>query len=531
MNRRFVLNQFGLLMLVLAALLAVIAAWAALRSTLGEAAEANAAWALTISAGATAILGGGIWLGTRGKGIVGRREALLLVAMSWLVGAAVAGLPFYLWAHLEGALREVAVELPVQDPGYELFSHEFKNPVDCYFEAMSGLTTTGATILQDIPTVPHSILLWRALTHWLGGLGIVVLFVAVLPSLGVGGKKLFKVESPGPRAEGVTPHIRETARVLWLIYLGLTGAEIIMLRIAGVSWYESVCHTFATLATGGFSTHNASVGAYNSTAVDLIIILFMILAGVNFGLYYQALRGRLRSVYRDTELRVYLGCMIFAIIVISLSLVGSTIFTTNANLPPIEDAGIATSVRYAAFQAVSVQTTTGFCTADFDRWPFIAQAILLLMMFIGSSAGSTGGGIKVIRIWLMFKVLRAEIERAFRPQVVRPMKVAGVPIDPELRLGAVTFVLTMILIIGLGTMMLVLFERGSGHHVSFTTATTACIATLFNIGPGLERVGATGNYAFFTDASKMVMSVLMALGRLELFAILVLFSPHFWRTD
>lgn len=517
MNFRYVLNQFGLLMLVLAAMLAAVAAWAGFRAWMGDPGEAAATEALVVAAGVAAILGGGLWRITRCKGQVGRREALLLVAMSWLLGAAFAALPFWAWAYLHEPARQSG--------------HEFSNFADCYFEAMSGLTTTGASILRDIPTVPHSILMWRSLTHWLGGLGIVVLFVAVLPSLGAGGKKLYKVESSGPKVEGVTPHIHETARALYTIYVAFTIMQILLLRIAGVSWFESACHTFGTLSGGGFGTQNASIGYYDSVWVEIIVIVFMAIGGVNFGLYYFALRGKLNTLYRDTELRIYLACLLLATVIIALALMGTTIYSTNAHVQPIHDAGLGQAVRYAAFQVVSIQTTTGFCTADFDRWPFIAQTILVLLMFIGGSAGSCAGGIKVIRIWIMLKVLRAEIELAFRPQVVRPMKVGGVPVDPQMRLGAVTFAMTMILIVGIGTLSLVLIERGAGNDVSFTTAATATIATLFNTGPGLERVSALGNYAFFTSASKIVMSGLMALGRLELFAILVLFSRHFWRTQ
>ncbi len=517
MNFRIVFNRFALLLLVLAAIMLGIAGWAMLDwLALGVANEKPAVFALLLSAAVGLFGGGAVWFVTRGADNLGRREALLLVAMSWLIGAAVAALPFYLWAWFDAAATPEA--LP---------THPMINPVNCYFEAMSGLTTTGATILEDIAPLPRSLLLWRALTHWLGGLGIVVLFVAVLPSLGVGGKKLYKVEAPGPQAQGVTPHIRETARLLWKIYLGLTVAQILALRLAGVNWFQSVCHTFATLATGGFSTHNASIAAYDSIAVDLIVIVFMFAAGVNFALYYAIMRRKWSAIRKDTELRVYFVCIVVATIVITASLVGSTIHTTAGKT--IGDAGLGQSLRYAAFAATSIQTTTGFSTADFDRWPFIAEALLLVMMFIGGSAGSTGGGIKVIRIWVMLKVLKVEIERAFRPQVVRAMKVGGAPVEPEMRLGAITYVLTMVLIVGLGAVLLVLIERGADGSITFTTAATASIATLFNIGPGLERVGATGNYAFFTDASKLVMCVLMALGRLELFAIIVLFSPRFWR--
>ena len=442
--------------------------------------------------------------------ILGRREALLLVAGSWIVGAALAALPYFAWAHISDNVPAAG---------------QFRSPVNCYFESMSGLTTTGATILTGIHTIPRSILLWRAMTHWLGGLGVVVLFVAVLPSLGVGGKKLFRVEAPGPEPEGVHPHIRETARILWMIYLGLTVAETLALRIAGMSWFDSVCHTFATLATGGFSTIDASVGGFHHTlAIDVIVIVFMVFAGVNFGLYYQIIRRRFSSVWRDAELRLYLAFLLVGSVIVVLTIFNSPIHLTNGDVCP---PSIGEAVRQGVFTTVSIQTTTGFCTADFDKWPFIAKAVLLLLMFVGGSAGSTGGGIKVIRILIAFKVMVSELERVFRPNVVRPVKISNSTISPELRLGTLAYVLGIILLFGLGTGLLMAFEPVG--QIEITTAASASVATLCNIGPGLAKVGAIQNYAWLTDASKLVLVVLMALGRLEVFAILVLFVPRFWR--
>ncbi len=513
MNYRYVINQLALLLAGMSLLLAGIGAWAALEWALGDGMEKPALWALLISAAVGGAAGGLTWLFTRGESQLGRREALLLVACSWLIGAALAALPFGLWAWMQ----------------HDHPNHPFTNPINCYFEAMSGLTTTGATILPDIPTVPRSLLLWRSMTHWLGGLGIVVLFVAVLPGLGAGGKRLFKVETPGPRAEGVRPNIRETARYLWFMYAGLTLAEILALRLTGaMDWFESVNHTFATLATGGFSSRNASVGAYDSVAVDVIVIVFMLAAGINFGLYYQMLRGRVRSALRDTELRVYLAFTFVGIVLVTASIYGSTITTTDGQEV---QATAGQALRYGAFQHVSIQTTTGFSTADFDLWPFLAKAVLIVSMFIGGSAGSTGGGIKVIRVWIMLKVLAAEIEKAFRPNVVRPIRVGKLVVDDELRTATVSYVLWFLLLIGAGAGLLMLIERGSDHQLGFTSAATATVASIFNIGPGLERVGATQNYAWLTDGSKLILSLLMAVGRLELFAIAVLFTPRFWRND
>jgi len=511
-NIRFVVRQLGTLFMVLSGVLLAVAGWAALQAAVGAAGEAAALNALLLAALIGLVIGGGCRYLTRGSSTaLGRREALLLVASSWLLGAALAALPYLIWSRLDGGGGS---------------GHAFQSPVNCYFESMSGLTTTGATILADISSLPRSILLWRALTHWLGGLGIVVLFVAVLPTLGVGGKRLFRVEAPGPEPEGVHPHIRETARILWLIYLGLTVAEIVALRICGLSWFQALCHTFATLATGGFSTGDASIGQFGSTAVHVVIISFMILAGVDFGLYFQLLRGRLGAVWRDAELRSYLSIMAVAAIVVIITIWSRPISMTTGELRG-PSPGVA--IREGLFTVVSLQTTTGFCTANFDTWPFLAKAVLLLLMFVGGSGGSTAGGIKVVRIVIAFKVLIAEIERVFRPNVVRPLRIAQTTVSHEMQLATVAYVLGIMILFGLGTGALMLVEPAV--NINMTTAATASLATLCNIGPGLDLVGAVAHYAWFTDSSKLVLVLLMALGRLEVFAVLVLFVPRFWRTD
>jgi len=463
-----------------------------------------------LAAGSGAMLGLLLFrLGKTGAELIGQREALVLVALSWLIGAALAALPFWYWAHLD------------TDPS--LWPHDFDNYVNCYFEAMSGLTTTGATVVQKIGTLPKSLLMWRAITHWLGGLGIVVLFVAVLPMLGVGSRRLYRIEAPGPTPEGVTPRMRDTARVLWLIYVGLTVVETIALRVCGMTWFDAVCHTFATLATGGFSTLDASVAGFNSTSIEIVIIVFMVLAGVNFGLYHQLLRRHWRHVWEDRELRVYLGILLVASIIVSISLL--------RHRPAVMDGqalGIGATVRDAVFQVVSIQTTTGFCSEDFDTWGFVAKATLLVLMFVGASAGSTGGGIKVVRVLIAFKVILAELEHMYRPKVVRTVKVGATVVDPELRLNTLVFVLGIAALFAGGTILLMVFDGHQG--IDITTAASASAATLNNIGPGLARVGATQNYAWFSDASKVVMSALMVLGRLEMFTIIVLFTPRFWRS-
>ncbi|NOX58092.1 MAG: TrkH family potassium uptake protein [Planctomycetes bacterium] len=512
MNYRFVIKQLGLLCVALSAILLAIAGWSAVQLAFGETTEQHPFRAFRLAGSVGVVIGGTMWWFTRtASAQFGRKEALLLVALSWFGGAVLAAQPYLIYAHIG------------EIPGTE---HPFREPINCVFESMSGLTTTGATVLTRIHEMPRSILLWRALTHWLGGLGIVVLFVAVLPSMGVGGKRLFRVEAPGPEPEGVHPHIRETARILWLIYLGITALQIIALRIAGMDIFNAVCHTFATLATGGFSTTDASLGGYHpNVAIDAIVLFFMVLAGVNFGLYYQLIRRQFKSVFKDPELRLYLGIILFVSTIVTITIANQPIVLTNGETvaPSLVEA-----TRQGLLTTVSMQTTTGFCTSDFNLWPFIAKALLIMVMFVGGCAGSTGGGIKVIRILIAFKVMVAELERVFRPNVVRPLKIGKSTIGPELRLATMAYVFGILLLFGAGTGLLKVMEPAG--TIDMTTAASASVATLCNIGPGLAKVGAVENYAWFTTPSKCVLIVLMALGRLEVFAILVLFSPRFWRS-
>jgi len=512
---RLILRDLGLGVLAISGSMFVILAIGLLHAWLGRAepdrmAQAPALVALAIGAAASGLVGGVMWLGgRRQRAMINRREALLLVALTWVLGAAAAALPLRLWAWLETG------EAP---------DHRFHSFVACYFEAMSGLTTTGATVLGEIDAMPRVLLLWRAATQWLGGLGIVVLFVAVLPTLGVGGKRLFQVESAGPKTEGVRPRIGETARVLWLTYLVFTVVMAVLLRALGMDWIDSLCHTFATLATGGFSTSDASVGGYRIPGVQAVIVLFMILAGVNFGLYYRLTHGRWKTVVKDPELLTYLGLMLSATVVIALLLGGQPIDTTDGRTTQ----GWIPTLHHSLFQVVSIQTSTGFGTADFEQWPFLAKAILVGLMFVGGSAGSTAGGMKVIRVLIVAKVLAAEIRRVFQPQAVLPMKLGRRPIDPETRVGAMVYVLIIFALWIAGGVVLMLLEQDQG--IGFITAITASAATLNNIGPGLAAVGPVQNYGWFSDASLAWMSLLMALGRLEVYALAVLVVPSYWRS-
>jgi trk system potassium uptake protein TrkH len=317
--------------------------------------------------------------------------------------------------------------------------------------------------------------------------------------------------------------------VLLYIYLALTGAEILALWAARMPFFDAVCHTFTTLATGGFSTRNASTGAFDSIAIDIIVILFMVLAGVNFGLYFALTQRKFGNVWRDPELRTYAVLLTLGSLVIVLSLLGQSITTTTGDQAP-ETAGQA--VRHGIFTTISIATTTGYCSADFNAWPFLAKAVLIVLMFIGGSAGSTAGGIKVIRIWVAIKVMLSEIEHVFRPSVVRPVRVGKSILDDQLKLGTVSYVLGIVLLFALGSGAVMLLEQlNPSSSCDYTTAASASVASLCTIGPGLAKVGAIENYGWLTPYSKMVLCMLMALGRLEVFALVVLLAPRFWRGD
>jgi trk system potassium uptake protein TrkH len=519
MNYRQIIRLLGLLLLVLAGCMAAALAVEMLGVLGHSSAERMAAYALTWAAAITATIGGLAWyLGRDEKqDHLNRRDALLLVSLGWLIGGALSALPYYAWAKLGG---------PIAMP--DTPAHPFNSFIACYFEAMSGLSTTGATVLNtapnDIESVPKGLLLWRAFTHWLGGLGIVVLFVAVLPIVGLGGKKLFHAESAGPRSPGVKPRIRDTARTLWLIYLTLTVVLALLYALAGMTWFDAVCHTFATLATGGFSTKNASMGAYyDMPLIDWITILFMLLAGVNFGLYYMIANGRWRDVLQDRELRLYLIIIASASAIIAAYIFHHTIVITDGTE---RQAGFVEAIRGSLFQVIAIMTTTGYATIDFDQWAFFPKAILLGLMFVGGCAGSTGGGIKVIRILIAAKVILAEFEKIFRPNVVKPIHVGRGTVDADAARSVLIYILSVVVIFYLGAVGLMILEPTGS--LSFTSAATASIATLMNIGPGLQAVGAVQNYGFFTPASMLLMTLLMALGRLEIFVVLVLLNPRFW---
>ena len=415
------------------------------------------------------------------------REGFAIVTFGWTVFAVFGALPY-------------------------LISGSISSPLDAVFETMSGFTTTGSTILTNIEALPQSLLFWRALTHWLGGMGIIVLSLAILPMLGVGGMQLFKAEVPGPTADRLKPRIQDTAKMLWGVYFLLTVVECLLLMFGGMSFFDAICHSFATLATGGFSTRNTSIAAYDSSYIDGVITLFMILAGVNFALHFQVLRGKASEFFRSEELRVYLGIIAIATVIVMISNWSGGIYSHTGE-----------NFRYSIFQVSSIMTTTGFGTADFELWPVLPQYIFLLLMFIGGCAGSTGGGMKVARIVLLFKHAQVQMFRLIHPRAIRLVKLGNRPVDKEVLHAILGFFALYIGIFVVGSLLV------AATGMDFTSAGSAVIACLSNIGPGLGSVGPTDSFAYVPVFGKWVLIFCMLMGRLELFTVLVLFFPSFWR--
>jgi len=459
-----------------------------------------------------------------------RKEAMAIVGLSWVLATALGGMPYYFG---NVVFREVG--------GME---HSM-GIVECLFESQSGFSTTGATVLSDIENeqwVPRCILCWRSSTHFLGGLGIIVLFVAVLGQ-GSAGKALMRAEIPGPTKEGSLERMQHTAWLFAAIYCGLTFLLIFLLYFEGMTLFQAVCHAFGTMATGGFSTLNSSLGGFdvllpgNYKLIEYTVIVFMVLAGTNFTLMYITLIGKPKVLLRDPEWRTYVGIIVLAtLLVMGVGLWSTNLLHSQGKLSETTD--LETTFRDSLFQVVSILTTTGFGTANYDLWPNFSRALLIGLMFIGGCAGSTGGGMKVIRHILLVKILGREIERSFHPSVVRHIRISGEPItDPDLARNILVYFSLVAVIFGVSWLLLVSVEPDSTWQQAGQQTTnrlgdsaSAVAATLHNIGPGLGIVGPTKNYATFSAPAKMLFTFLMMLGRLELFVILVLVVPSFWRT-
>lgn len=426
---------------------------------------------------------------SRAVGYVSNRDVYLSVTLAWTLAAVLGGIPFL----IEGTFGSV---------------------LDSTFEAMSGFTTTGATLLSDIEAETPSILFWRSMTQWLGGVGIVVLFVAVAPLLGVGAARLLGAEMSGLTQPRLTPRIADTAKALIVIYLAISLAETLSLLAAGMSLYDAVVHTFTTVATGGFSPKTASIGFYDSLAIEVVIIFFMAASGVSFSLYYYLYTQRRFDVVLDRELLAYLGI-----------LVGATLFVWGVLV--IEGdygASLGHALQDSAFSVVSITTTTGFVTADFDKWDTAARITLILLMFIGGCAGSTAGGIKVIRVLVVFRTLLQDVFRMVHPRAITPLTIGGRVVPEGVRLAVLGLFAAWVAIFGVATFLVALQEE-----LTPLSSATAVAATLNVIGPGLGQVGATESYEIVNSFGRVVLTACMLLGRLEVFTVLALLSPAFWR--
>jgi len=451
------------------------------------------------------IVGGGGWLlewSTRGASTLRAREGFLIVSLVWVVAAAVAALPYLLSGEAQ-----------------------LDRPIDAYFEGMAGFTTTGGTVLTDVESLSHSLLIWRQLTQWLGGLGIIVLALAVFPRLRVGGRQLFESELPGPEIESHNTRIRDTARRLWILYVALTAVLIAILWLLGatgadsrMSGFDAVAHALTTIPTGGFSTNARSVEEY-AAATQWAIVVFMILGGANFALLYAAfVRRHGRRFLRDEEFRLYLGLLTLGALILGFELASE------------EVAGGETAVRHAVFQAVSIMTTTGYSSTDFAVWPTLAIMTLIGMMFVGGSAGSTSGSVKVVRHVLLGKILRRELDQTVHPEVLSPVRLNRRVVDERTLRAVSSFILLYIGIFVVGAALIAIDAARVGLDLRVLDAVGVSAAMLGNVGPSFGIAGPLGSIEPFSDVSTAIMIALMWLGRLEVIPIVVLLTRHYWRS-
>ncbi|MBN2789623.1 MAG: TrkH family potassium uptake protein [Candidatus Delongbacteria bacterium] len=429
------------------------------------------------------------------------REGFIIVATGWIIASVFGALPFYF---------------------HEAFNGNF---IDCVFETMSGLTTTGSSILVDIEILPKGLLFWRSFTHWLGGMGIILLVVAILPILGFNSTNLYKAEVSGPTKDRISPKIKDTAKILWYIYFGMTILLTALLMIGGMDLFNALCHTFGTLGTGGLSTLNKSVGGFNNLYFEVVIIIFMYLSGMNFFLHYSLIKGKFTDIFSNREWRFYTILLIGSTFLISLNIhyynYSAEILNNNSILLLYKES-YGLCLRHSFFQTISLGTCTGYTTTNFDLWPSFSKILLISLMFIGGSAGSTSGGIKQIRIIILIKFVIVEIKRLIYPKAYFSVKVGNqVYQDPVLKNVIAYFI---VFLLAFASVTLILTFRGYDIVTSFS----ASIATLSGVGPGLARVGAIGSFAFFDNFSKLVLIFNMLIGRLEIYSVLILFYTLFY---
>lgn len=448
-------------------------------------------------------LAGGVLL--PGEKVIRFKEGFGIVTFSWVGAALFGAIPFIL-------VGELGV-------------------VDAIFETMSGFTTTGATIINDIESLPAGLLYWRSLTQWLGGMGIVVLSLAILPILGIGGMQLYKAEVPGPTTDQLTPRIANAAKILWLIYILLTVLETVLLMFGGMTLFDAWCHTCTTLSTGGYSTRQASIKAFDSAYIDIVITIFMFLAGCNFVLHLRALSGKPLNYWRDEEFRFFVAVCLFAIITVAASLFLSGAYQGN----------LGEILRHSSFTAISILTTTGFCTEDFDQWPYYSQALLVCLMFFGGCGGSTAGGMKISRFLLLLKYSVVQVRRCFYPRSLVNVRLNNQRVSDDIMAKILGFFFININIFIIVSLLICVIEPGLGNlagapvgdapsrYVALETAFSSVAATLYNIGPGLAQVGPTMTYEWMVPQTKIILILTMLIGRLEVYTVLVLFLPIFWR--
>jgi trk system potassium uptake protein TrkH len=441
--------------------------------------------AFIISIAITGILGFALTRITASSNKFKTREGLVLVSLGWILVSLFGCLPF-------------------------IISDYIPSFADAFFETVSGFSTTGATILNNVEALPKGLLFWRSFTHWMGGMGILVFTIAVVPAMGVGSFHIFKAEAPGPAANKFGPRMKETAKILYITYISITLLQIFLLKLGGMTLYDSAVHTFGTVGTGGFSTRNASIGSYNSTYIHVVISLFMMLSGVNFSLYFALYRRKWRDVIKNEELRFYLFIILVSTIFISINIKG--IYHS-----------LGETVKHAFFQVNSIITTTGYTTVNFDEWPTFSKGILFALMFVGGCAGSTAGSIKVIRILALLKLIKVEILKLVHPRAVISVKIDSRSVSSGALSSIVSFFVLYIIIFVLGTLAISL------EGIGLVSSASAVSATLGNIGPGFEFVGPLRNFGEFSVYSKLLLSLLMLLGRLELFTLISLFIPRFWK--
>ena len=442
---------------------------------------------LFISGTITSLIGFVMYFFTKGTSKdIRKREGYIVVSLGWIAMTIFGAIPFI--AH--GSIP---------------------NFTDAFFETMSGFTTTGASILNDIETIPHGLLFWRSFTQWLGGMGFIVLSLAILPILGIGGMQLFIAEVPGPTKDKIHPRVRETAKRLWGIYVIFTFAEIILLYVGGMDLFDSICHSFTTMATGGFSTKQSSIAHFTSPFIQYVIIVFMFMAGMNFSLHYYWLHRKLKPVTQNEEFKFY-----------SILIIGFTLLITVGMLFKSNN-GFEQTLRESLFQVVSMITTTGFVTADYEMWGIFFHVIFFLLLFIGGSAGSTGGGIKIVRHLLLIKNSALELKRLIHPRAVIPVRYNKAAVNQEIILNIMAFLLFYIAIFIFGTLVLAFIG------LDFLTSMGAVATSLGNVGPAISTVGPAENFAHIPDFGKWFLSFLMLMGRLELFTVLIIFSPSFWK--